>query len=382
MGNSASVGLLIGLGINADEAKAALKEFEGAGGRSFGGVAGHTGELNKSILNAHHSTHLLLEDFHTHLPRAVLDAVAEALPGIAALGGGLLAIFAVEEIPHLIEGIKNLANSWDGFGEAEKAAMEKAIQDTATLHGKVIDLEKELALFGKNEAEQAAMRAKWAGEDSDRALKSLVAAEGKVRAINAEIAEAKRGAGAFAAGAGSAYEGALTGARAEVGKLREAWKVADEGALLAQRRAAEASAKLTKQQTADEEKAAREAEERARRVAATQSHFAMQRIHTMQEAGKVADQLAARSVVVENTQTQALVMAMGVYEDLFAKETFMDAGMKALLPDMSQFTEVTVQGNHALMEFNKAMASSTVAAGKQLAVGLAGLVAGRRAKLE
>ncbi len=119
--------------------------------------------------------------------------------------------------------------------------MKKAIEDTHKLHGEVLNVEKELELFGKREAEQAAMRVQWAGEDADKALKSLLDAEAKVKDINAQIAEAKRGAGAFAAGAGSAYEGTLTAAKAKVNELREAWKLAEGQALLAQKRAAEAA---------------------------------------------------------------------------------------------------------------------------------------------
>lgn len=309
------LGLLFEINADPSNAQAALAAFEQSTGKSFEKAAGATKPLDTALLSNRESVRLLSEELGIHMPRAVSGALAEMLPAISAIGPALLGVFAIEEIPKLVSGIKEAVQSWEGFGKAEREAMKKAIDDTATLHGKVVDVEKELALFGKSEAEQAAMRAGWAKQDSDNALKSLQTAEGKVKDINAQIAEAKRGAGAFAAGAGGAYEGALKVAQAKVKELQEAWALANDQFVLAQKRAAEAAAEQAKHAADAQEKSENKSLALTERVQATKNRLQLQNIRAMQEAGQVAKQLAAD----EDKENKALY-EQGQFMEKMARE--------------------------------------------------------------
>ncbi len=262
----ADIGLTIGIGGDNSDAQQAVQELQASLGNFAKSLrplseesARATKPFDDALLNQHQSVHLLLEDFGVHLPRSVAGAIAEMTPELTAFGGVFLGAFALKELPDAIDKMKEFALEMEGFGNAARTEMEQAIKDTASLAKQVGDVEKQLEEFGKTQAEQLAMRAQWASEDADNALKPLLAAEQKVRDIQAKIDEAKKGANIFAAGAGSAYEGALKVAQAEVGKLREAWKKADEEALLAQKRAAQAAALEEKKKVDEAQKAAADA---------------------------------------------------------------------------------------------------------------------------
>lgn len=265
MASNSILGLLFEISADPSKAQSAIAQFESAAGKSFERAKGGPkllndvlGETDKNLLSNRESMRLLGEDFGFRLPRSVSGAVAEIIPAIGSIGPVLLGVFAIEEIPKIAAGIKNLVNSWEGFGKAEQAAMAKAIKDTDVLYGKVKNVEQELDLFGKSQAEQAALHAKWAAEDSDRALQDLLRAEKKVTDLNDKVKEAKTGADAFAAGAGSAYAKQIEVATAEVNRAREAWKLADEKALLEQKRAREAMVKEGKKAAKAAEKLEKE----------------------------------------------------------------------------------------------------------------------------
>jgi hypothetical protein len=269
-----SAGLIIDLDFDNAKAVEAVQYVRDKYGEAFVDIAKKgkqgMGDVETGILNAHRSAHLLLEEFGIHLPRAVVDAIAKMLPEIASFGGALLVAFAIQEIPHLITGIKNAADEWDGFGKAEQAAMKKAIDDTKTLHEKVISVEHELELFGKSEADQAAMHARWASEDAQKALDASLKADKALAELNEKVKEAKRGAGVFAEGAGGEYAKEIAAATAAVNKAREAWKLADDNALLAQRRAREANAAQVKKDEKTEEAAADKSISLSQKVARNQ----------------------------------------------------------------------------------------------------------------
>ena len=198
------------------------------------------------------SVRLLTEEMGIRLPRAVTGAIAEMVPAIGSLSGVLLAAFAVKEIPHILSGISAAAQEWAGFGKAEQEAMQKAIRDTQALQVKVHDVEKELELFGKTQAQQLALQAQWAGVDADRALKGLLSAEAKVKAIQDHIAEEKKLSDVMSTQRVIILdlEENLKNAQASAAKARQEWKLADEQAFLAQKKAAaaavEAQEKITK----------------------------------------------------------------------------------------------------------------------------------------
>jgi hypothetical protein len=285
-----ALGLLIGLGIDASDAKQALGEFEKLTGDSFQKASRAPRQLDDALLNTHQSMHLLLEEMGIHLPRAVVGAMSEMVPQIASFGGILLGAFAIEEIPKLVGGIKETIDAWEGFGEAERRAMKKAIDDTETLHTRVVDISQELALFGKNEAEQAAMRAGWAQDDSDRALKRLDDAQKNLETLNAKIEDAGKHGIEAVDSAGTAYAGVVKAATLEVNKAREAWDLANEQAVLAHKRAAQAAAEQEKQiadkSAAEEEKAANKSIALGEKVQALRNRLDMQRIHNLQGIGR------------------------------------------------------------------------------------------------
>jgi hypothetical protein len=286
MGVGNILGLLLEISADPSKAQEAIDRFNTSTGDSLKRAAEGTEPLDKALLSSRESARLLSEELGLALPRAVTSAISTMVPGIAAIGPVLLGAFAVEEIPKIVSGIKNLVQGWEGFGKAEQEAMRKAIQDTEVLHGKVTKIEQELELFGKTQAEQAALRAKWAGEDADKALQSLLAAEKHVKGIQDQIAEAKKGAGAFAAGAGSAFEGALEVAEAAAGKAREAWKVADEQALLDQKRAREAAEAEARKDAADAAKDAKEVDDAEFRAAVAKYEANQRAYHASEEALK------------------------------------------------------------------------------------------------
>jgi hypothetical protein len=244
------LGLVIGLGADPSEVQSAIDQLEIQAGRAGDAVAATGGktkklsdDVDKGLLSNRESARLLTEEMGVHLPRAVTGAAAEIIPALGSIGPVLLGVFAVEEVPKIVGGIRDLANEWEGFGKAEQKAMAKAIEDTGKLRREVLSVEHELDLFGKKEAEQAAMRAQWASEDADAALQNLFKAEKAVADLNDKVKEAKKGAGVFAADAGGAYAKQIEVATAKVNQAREAWVLADQKALLAQRRAQQAAAK-------------------------------------------------------------------------------------------------------------------------------------------
>jgi hypothetical protein len=199
-------------------------------------------DLEKGLINTHQSVHLLMEEMGVHLPRAVVGAVSEMIPMIGQLGPALLGAFALQEIPHAIEGLRDMADSMQGFGKAEKEAMEKAIEDTKALNVHVTAVERELDLLGKSQAAQAALRAKWAGEDADEAVKTLTKAEQKLADVQRQVEDSKNALSVYSLNAAGVYAGNLEAATAGVNKARAEWKLADDQALLEQRRAGEAAA--------------------------------------------------------------------------------------------------------------------------------------------
>lgn len=349
MGTGNILGLLFEISADPSKAQEALDKFSAATGKSFTQTSEGAKRFNDSLLSGRESARLLSEELGLHLPRAVSGAVAEMIPAISSLGPIMLGAFAVMEIPKLVSGIRDAVQSWEGFGKAEQAAMKQAVKDTAALYGEVLSVEHELDAFGKSQAEQQALKARWAGEDADRALKTLQGAENKVREIKAEIAEAQKGAGAFAAGAGSAFLGELKVAQAQVDKLRESWKLADEQALLAQKRAAEAQKKESEAAGGrggkDPAEAAREQVADAHKALEIEHRLREEQIKGGREAGKVAAEIAKYNAEVAASADRA---ALAELHFALSLEQFGIAGqrdlsfMRQFLPDADQMVQKTV----------------------------------------
>jgi hypothetical protein len=242
MGDSI-LGLLVTISADPSKAQEAITQFEQATGTSFERASGAPKALDTALLSNRESVRLLSEEMGVHLPRAVSGAVAEMIPAISAVGPVLLGAFAVEEMPKLVGSISAAMQSWAGFGEAERKAMDAAIKDTEKLYGQVLSVEHELELMGKTQAAQAALRAKWAADEAEDALKPALAAEEKQRNIEKEIATQKT---LYDINNTKAVillnlEDKLKVAQTEAAKAREAWTLKDLEAFKAQKQAAEAA---------------------------------------------------------------------------------------------------------------------------------------------
>ena len=97
MGSSGIVGLLFEISADPSKAADALQRFEQATGKSFEKAAAGTKPLDTALLSNRESVRLLTEETGIHLPRAVTGAIAEMLPSIGQLGGTLLGVFAIEQ---------------------------------------------------------------------------------------------------------------------------------------------------------------------------------------------------------------------------------------------------------------------------------------------
>lgn len=366
----------------------AFRGFGATANEGFKVAAGGVEPLNRAILNQHQSIHLLSEEMGVHLPRAVVSGIAEMLPPIANFGGVLLAAFAVQEVPKLISVLRETAASWEGFGKAEQEAMRKAIQDTEILHTKVIDVEKELDLFGKNEADQAAMRAKWAGEDADRALKGALDAEAKVKGIENQIATEKKLSDINSTQRVILldYEERLKIAQAEAAKAREAWKLSDEQAFLEQKRAREAAEEQAKR--AGEATVNRYAEEEKARK---QFNSALLTALGEEQVRENALMTSGRQMATERAaDDQRWITAHQQVVALLQKEWGEWDNLRAVV--MTLTPSITVQAQEvqrATVAFRLHAEASHLAAqaqalfsdiNEQALAGLAGLIGGRRAQ--
>lgn len=370
-----SLGLLLAMGIDNTQAMMDVGAFGDMLDR-LGDRAGSTGKqmglafdtTDKALLSNRESVRLLSEEAGLQLPRAVSGAVAEMIPAIASVGPVLLGAFLVEEIPHIVTGIENLANEWEGFGKAEQAAMGKAIKDTETLYGKVKSVEEELELFGRKEAEQAALHAKWAEEDAGKALDVLLKAEKKVSDLNDQVKEAKKGAGAFAAGAGSAYAKQIEVATAEVNRAREAWKLADEQALLAQRRAREAAAKEADKTEKEQEKAAKAAFDGFARYGPTLEQLGISVAHSVDGMTKSVDvDVKSLNIWIESLNKVAPLLPI------------IDRGVSGLTTNFVTAAHVLHENVTYHQLFEKAIESSTAATIEGAAQSAAAMIGGRKA---
>src|SRR5580658_7972633 len=122
------LGVLLAIQADPSQAERAIDDFNKNTENSLKNLANkgkESGEqLGDGILNAHHSAHLLLEELGIHLPRAVVGAIAEMLPNIAMLGGGLLGVFAVKQIFEVVGELKKASDEMNGLAEAERQMAE------------------------------------------------------------------------------------------------------------------------------------------------------------------------------------------------------------------------------------------------------------------
>jgi len=132
MGNSA--GFLLSLAVDNTQGLIDMDKFGGSVEQSFSRAAASTkplgdalGDTDKKLISNRDTARLLIEELGIHMPRAVTSAIAEVMPAIGGMGTGLLAAFAIQEIPKFIEGIHDATDAMAGFGEVQKKAFEDVI---------------------------------------------------------------------------------------------------------------------------------------------------------------------------------------------------------------------------------------------------------------
>lgn len=276
--------------INADPSKAAdaLQRFEQSTGKSFEKAASGTKPLDMALLSNRESVRLLSEEIGIHMPRAVSGALAEMLPGINAIGPALLGAFAIAEIPKFIDGVKSAAEVLGGYTEAVRKA-EKADIDASTS-----------ALIHFTTIAQGIILI----AQTNQALANLAAKQGEwkeqAKAANAAMSDSKSVLAALLGPIGSAitlyrgYKAAVkesSDTESQAAELRQRLVAQLEQMTHLQDEAQKERAKTAKEAEQAQEQAERLAERNAERRAATEHRTAMERIRTMQEAGKEVEKL-------------------------------------------------------------------------------------------
>ena len=389
--------------IDADESKAseALARIPPAAEKTFKQAAGSTQEFNKSLLTSHQSVHLLAEEMGIRLPRAVVGAASEMLPGISAIGPALLGAFAIAEIPKFIKEVKEATSELAGYTaevrKAEKADIESSnaalIHFTTIAQGNIL-----IAETNRELANLAAKQGSWA-EKGKAASDAVFSMRGALIALLGPITGVIN---AYRAYKGAQEESAETENRAA--QLRERVNAQLEQMTKLQEQRAKESERAAKEAERAQEKAEKEAAARAARLAAAEAHAAMQRIHAMQEAAKEVqrlekaeeDELATKQRIAKADLDLTLRL-----EEYGIVEQRQIEGFQKLIPQVTVATNATVHLSAARKELiwitqsaRDAQAQWVVGLQAEIqavqgdlmgnvqafTTGLAGLIAGRKAQ--
>ena len=121
------LGLLFEIAADPSQAEKTIADFNASTGDSLKKAAEGTEPLNEgfkktgdALVSNQEAARLLSEELGIHLPRAVTGAVAEMLPEIGSLGGGMLAAFAVKEVVEFGKEVGKLADEFNGVANAAK----------------------------------------------------------------------------------------------------------------------------------------------------------------------------------------------------------------------------------------------------------------------
>lgn len=174
MGSSGNIGLMFMIDADPDGAVKAIERVGGASDRlaqttseSFHRAAEGTEPLDRALLSNHQSVHLLAEEMGVHLPRAVVGAISEMMPGINAIGPALLAAFAISEIPKFVKEVGDAVDAVAGYTagvrEAEKADIAASTAALTHFHT-VAEGYKLIAETNRTMAELAKAQMGWSAQ--------------------------------------------------------------------------------------------------------------------------------------------------------------------------------------------------------------------------
>ncbi len=389
--------------INADPSKAqdALQKFEQATGKSFEKAAAGTKPLDTSLLNNRESVRLLGEEMGVHLPRAVSGALAEMLPGIKAIGPALLGVFALAEIPKFIEGVKDAATALGGYTEAVRKAEKADIDASASALIHFTTIAQGTILIAQ----------------TNQALANLAAKQGnwqeETKAANKAMSDSKSVLSSLLGPIGSA----ITLYRGYKAAVKESSDTESQSAEMRQRLVAQLDrlthlqdqrqkeeAKAAKDAARAQEEADRAAERNAERKLTIEQRMAMQRIRTMQEAGKEVEKLhkseEAEAATKDRMARADLDFTLRLEEMGIVEQRHIQ-GFQKLIPQLTIATNATVHLSAARKELIwvtqsareaqaqwvdglkdeiKAVQGDLMGNVQLFTQGLAGLIAGRKAQ--
>ncbi len=366
---------------------------------AFGSATRGIKSLDGGILNAHQSTHLLAEELGIHLPRAVVGGISEMLPKIGDLGGALLGVFAAEQAyewgKRAVEAVRDLQSgtteALDDIGKAAEATAKR-------VHG---EIEKIFSDFKSSAGAQLPMQeVELRAQQLTRYYQAFLDLQKAQDAMKRPTEETLRVIGA-AVGEG------LT-------NIEDVRKKLDEVSTLQleqHRRLAEvvqkeshASCEVVIHDEELERAAINRTVELRQRVAAMEARMAMQRIHTMQEAGKGVAQLLKSEeaeAATKERMARADLSFMVNLERLGIAERNQIQDFEKLLPRVAEATTATVhlaavrkeliwitqdartaqeQWVVGLKEEIQAVEGDLVGNIQSLTQGLVGLIGGRKAQ--
>lgn len=337
-----SLGLVFEISANSEQAQAELAALGDSSKVALDKVIASTQPLNESLLNQHQSVHLLAEEMGIHLPRAVVGAVSEMIPNINMLGGAMLGVFAVEEIYK--------------FGKAAVEMMHDLEGETKELKADWEDVIKEQEKLLRNP-------------------KSIADAQKDIAETNSRLADAASHIADLKKQLDNLPFGAAIAA-AEISHFITQWE--DEERSLEARLNAqiETYGKLGEAATKAHDQAAKAAERHAAAEDKAWEHAKLLTFCTGQQFVPVIDGMT-KSIdldVVSLRLWEAELRNTGQILPIVAQH------VAGLVKPVEQVNYVLHQNETALHAVGRAMQSDVAAQSEQLAAGLAGMIAGRKAQ--
>jgi len=357
MGDSV-LGLILGLSMDNTQALMDAGQFGASVGKSFEQTAERTKPLkdaldqtDKNLLSNRESARLLTEELGVHMPRAVTSAIAEVMPAIGSLGTTLLGIFALKEIMAFGRELHKVADEFDGVAAAEKRAGQIGKENLSLLE-KQVEGNKKLLM---GELTRAQFRA--------------VADEAELNAMKARDLHQLAVFGPYAAG----YM-AITGA---LGKLTEA-----QNKLAADQGLADKMATILRKDNEEEAKAHDKAAKAAKAHAEAEKEV-VNLVATVFEPSMLVGQIDGMTKAINGSKVQLDDWVQEIHYAVDPQALpLLRTNLAALSPVLYQSTTQFQQHASAIKVAAQAMESDTAAQAAQLAISVAGLVAGRKAQAE
>lgn len=400
MGNSV-LGLLFEISADPSKAEEAIKRFNDSTGNALKEAGQSAQPLEEALLSNRESVRLLGEEMGIHLPRAVSGAVAEMLPSIGQLGGAVLGVFAITEVTHWAEvgadKIREMFAVADDSVKALDAAAGAAFKHVKEQADSTFTSFK-TSLAGAFDISEIDARAAQLEHYYDAFKMLNEKAGGDLRNLGVISAEAVRTI-ASAANEGITSEKQVVDKINEIGQLQFQARQHLKEVTAAEKKAA---AEAAKREADEEATAAQKALALAEHVQQEENRLALQKIRIMQEAGREVARIwsdEAKSIDIamkgEKADIQALQIVFTNFGNLTRTEMMqlaptleivgdqtkhLSAARKELVWITQELHETERKYSEGVKDEIKAVHDDLLASTGQLAGGLAGLIAGRRAQ--